>query len=278
LITLDNLIVHDLVKQALKEDIGHGDLTTNAFISPEKNAKAVFNSRESCIISGLQVAETVYKILDPYIEFKPLIQDGDKISPGENIAVVKGNARAIITGERVALNFLQRMSGIASKTYKYQQAINPYKAKIADTRKSCPNFRIFEKYSVKVGGGSPHRFGLFDCVMIKDNHIEIAGSIEDAVKTARNNIPHTIKIEVETENLAQVEEALNAGADIIMLDNMPISDMKKAVDYIKGRAIVEASGKISIESINSIAATGVDIISTSTITAKAGIIDIGLDV
>ena len=278
MISLENFIVYDLVKQALKEDIGHGDLTTNSFVSPYKVIEARFNSREDGILSGLPVVKTILKMLDENIEFMPILQDGDKILKGQNIAVVKGKARAILTGERLSLNFIQRMSAIATMTNKFQESIAPYKAKISDTRKSCPNFRIFEKYSVKVGGGSPHRFGLYDAVMIKDNHIKTAGSIREAVKIAKENVPHTIKIEVETENLAQVIEALDARADIIMFDNMSVEEMKKAVEIINGKSITEASGTINLETVNFIASSGVDYISTSAITAKAGIIDIGLDV
>ncbi len=278
MISLDNFIVYDLIRQALKEDIGHGDLTTNSFISPDKIIEARLNSREEGILSGLHVVKTVFKMLDENIEFTSFLQDGDKISQGRDIAVIKGNARAILTGERVALNFIQRMSAIATMTDKFQQAIAPYKAMISDTRKSCPNFRIFEKYSVKIGGGSPHRFGLYDAVMIKDNHIKTAGSIKEAVKIARQNIPHTIKIEVETENISQVQESINAGADIIMFDNMSVEEMKKAVELVNGRAITEASGTVNIAAVNKIASSGVDYISTSSITAKAGILDIGLDV
>ncbi|MEI8389848.1 MAG: carboxylating nicotinate-nucleotide diphosphorylase [bacterium] len=275
---MDNFVVYDLVRQALKEDIGHGDLTTNSFISSDKIIEAKFNSREEGVLAGLPVVKSIFKMLDENIEFTSILNDGDKIVKGQDIAVVKGKARAILTGERVALNFIQRMSAIATKTNQFQEAIKPYKAKISDTRKSCPNFRIFEKYSVKAGGGFPHRFGLYDAVMIKDNHIKAAGSIKEAVKTAKQNVPHTIKIEVETENFAQIIEAVDSGADIIMFDNMSVEEMKKGVEFVNGRSITEASGTINLETINLIASSGVDYISTSAITAKAGILDIGLDV
>ena len=278
MVSLDNFMVQKLVKQALEEDIGSGDLTTNSCISADKTIEAKFVSRESGILAGLPVVETVFKMLDENLEFIPVLKDGDKIEKGQVLAVVKGNARAILTGERVALNFIQRMSAIATMTDKFQQAIKPYKAKITDTRKTCPNFRVFEKYSVKVGGGSPHRFGLCDAVMIKDNHINAVGSIKEAVKAVKENIGHTVKIEVETENSNQVKEALDAGADIIMLDNMPIELMKEAVEIICGNAITEASGTVSLKTVNAIASCGVEFISTSAITAKAGIIDIGLDI
>jgi len=278
MISLDNLTVNDLIKQSLIEDIGHGDLTTNAFVDKDMTMEALMTSREDGILSGIEIAEKVFKMLDENIEFTAFLKDGDKICQGQTIAKIKGKARAILTGERLALNFVQRMSAIATETNRYQKAIEPYKAKICDTRKSCPNFRIFEKYSVKIGGGSPHRFGLFDAVMIKDNHIKAARSIEAAVKTAREKIPHTIKIEVETETLEQVQQAIDAKADIIMLDNMDTKTMTQAVKLIDKKAITEASGRVSLESVNEIASCGVDYISTSAITAKAGIIDIALDV
>ncbi|HSA07418.1 MAG TPA: carboxylating nicotinate-nucleotide diphosphorylase [Candidatus Gastranaerophilales bacterium] len=278
MISLDSLMAKDLVKQALIEDIGHGDLTTDSFIDPEKQIIASYNVREDGIIAGLPLLKTIFSFLDAEIKIETFIKDGNKIKAGQKIAVISGNARAILAGERVSLNFLQRMSAIATLTNKYQEAIKPYKAKVCDTRKSCPNFRVFEKYSVGIGGGSPHRFGLYDAVMIKDNHIEITGSIKEAVKVARSKIPHTVKIEVETENLDQVKEAFEAGADIILLDNMPVEMMKNAVDFIDDRVIIEASGAISLENINKSASSGVNYISTSSITAKAGVLDIGLDI
>ncbi len=277
MISVDSLMVHKLIKQALSEDIGTGDITTNSIISQEKTIEAKFNSREDGILAGLPVAEIIFKILDENIEFIALLKDGDKMIKGQDIVIVKGSARAILTGERVALNFLQRMSAIATMTNKFQEAIKPYKAKIADTRKTCPNFRIFEKYSVQIGGGIPHRFGLDNAVMIKDNHIQAVGSIQEAVKLAKQNISFTTKIEVETENINQVSEALESGADIIMLDNMSVEEMKKAVELINNRKITEVSGNVSLETVNLIASCGVDYISASAITAKAGIIDIGLD-
>ncbi|NLF84272.1 MAG: carboxylating nicotinate-nucleotide diphosphorylase [Candidatus Gastranaerophilales bacterium] len=277
MVSLDTLQVRKLIRQALAEDIGTGDLTTNALISPEQQLSAIYNTREDGIIAGLPILSLIFRELDPQINVKLLVNDGDRIEKGQQLAVVSGNARAILTGERLSLNFIQKMSAIATLTDKFQQAIRPYKAVICDTRKSCPNFRIFEKYSVGIGGGKPHRMGLYDAVMIKDNHICAAGSIEKAVKAARKAVPHAITIEVETENIAQVQEALFADADIIMLDNMPVAMMKEAVQLINGRAITEASGTVSLENVNVIASTGVDYISTSAITAKAGILDIGLD-
>lgn len=274
MLSLNSPIVNDLVKQALLEDIGTGDLTTTALIPENKLITAKYNFREEGIIAGLPLLKMIF----PDIKIEFLVNEGDKVKAGQDVAVLSGSAAAILTGERLSLNFMQRMSAIATMTAKFQQAIHPYNAKISDTRKSCPNFRIFEKYSVSVGGGSPHRFGLYDCVMIKDNHIVAAGGIKQAVVAARAKIPHTIKIEVETETLDQVKEALEHGADIIMLDNMSVADMKQAVNLIDKRAITEASGTITLENVNEIASSGVDYISTSAITARAGILDIGLDI
>jgi nicotinate-nucleotide pyrophosphorylase (carboxylating) len=274
---LYNPIIKKLVIQALEEDIGSGDLTTNAIIKPDQKLTAKVNSRLNCIVAGIDVLKLVFSTLDPEINYDIFVNDGQMVDKGQDIAVIKGNARAILTGERTALNFIQRMSAIATLTHQYQDAIKPYKAKITDTRKTTPNFRIFEKYSVKTGGGYPHRFGLYDAVLIKDNHIQATGSLKEAVLLAKENISHTTKIEVETENIDQVKEALNAGADIIMLDNMSIDEMKQAVLLINGKAITEASGNVNLDTVNVIASTGVDYISTSAITARAGIIDIGLD-
>ncbi len=275
--SLDTPVVKDLIKQALIEDIGHGDLTTNAFISEHQEMIARYNARKSCVIAGLPIIKLVFEILGADVRIETLVKEGDIIQAGKDIAIIRGNARAILTGERLSLNFLQRMCAIATMTHRFKQAIEPYKAKVSDTRKSCPNFRIFEKYSVSVGGGSPHRFGLYDCMMIKDNHIALAGNITEAIKHARNKIPHTVKIEVETQSLEQVSQAIELGVELILLDNMPIEQMKEAVSLIRKRAIVEASGNVTLENINQVASTGVDYISTSAITARAGIIDIGLD-
>lgn len=274
MLSLNSPIVKNLIKQALIEDIGTGDLTTSALIPENKTITAKYNFRESGTIAGLPLLKMIFPDI---IKIEFLVNDGDKVEAGQDVAIITGSAAAILTGERLSLNFIQRMSAIATMTAKFQQEIHPYKAKICDTRKSCPNFRIFEKYSVSVGGGSPHRFGLYDCIMIKDNHIAATGGIKQAVATARERIPHTIKIEVETESIKQVWEALDAGADIIMLDNMPIAEMEEAVNLINKRAITEASGTITLENVNEIASSGVDYISTSAITARAGIIDIGLD-
>lgn len=274
----DTPIIKDLIKQALIEDIGSGDLTTTALIPESSQITARYNFRESGIIAGLPVLGIIFGMLSPDISLEYLVKEGDQLERGQDAVIIRGNARTILTGERLSLNFLQRLSAIATVTFGFQQAIRPFRAKICDTRKSCPNFRIFEKYAVRTGGGSPHRLGLYDCVMIKDNHIRTAGSIHRAVQAARENIPHTVRVEVEADNLEQVKEALEAGADIIMFDNMPVEIMKEAVNLVNSRAITEASGTVTLENVNAIASSGVDYISTSAITARAGIIDIGLDI
>lgn len=274
---LSKFYIEEHVKSALKEDIGFGDITTENLAGEHDILTGALVSRSNGILCGCEVFKTVFKILSDEIDIKFYFNDGDFIKKRDKIAEIKGNAKALLMGERVALNYLQRMSGIATETHKYQEAIKPYKAKIVDTRKTTPNFRAFEKYAVQTGGGALHRFNLSDCAMIKDNHIKLAGSIKKAVKILRENISHAHKIEVECDNLKQVKEAVWAGADIIMLDNMSVPSMKKACEIISNKAIIEASGNVSLETVNKIASSGVDIISSSAIVAKAPTLDIGLD-
>lgn len=274
---LSSFYVKDHVKAALQEDIGFGDITTENLAADTDYLKGELNTRSEGILCGIEVFKTVYETLSNDIKIKFYFKDGDKIKKGDKIADIEGPAKYLLMGERVALNYIQRMSGIATETGKYQDAIGSYPAKIVDTRKTTPNFRAFEKYSVKVGGGALHRFNLSDCAMIKDNHIRLAGSITQAVKKLRENISHAHKIEVECDTLEQVKEAVTTGADIIMLDNMDIETMKKACEFINHKAIVEASGNVKLDTVNSIASTGVDIISSSAIVAKAPTLDIALD-
>lgn len=275
---LHDFVIEEQVKLALKEDIGYGDISTDYIEASGKFLKAFMNSREEGVLCGINVVCKVFEVLDKDIKITTFLNDGDKISKGQDIAIIEGDARAILTGERLALNYIQRMSAIATLTAKYVEVLKPYKAKIAETRKTTPNFRIFEKYAVKIGGATPHRFGLSDCVMLKDNHIALCGGIKEAVATVRKHISHTHKIEVEIDTLEQVKEAVEAGADIIMLDNMSPETMKKAIEIIKGRAITEASGNVNMKTLEDIAKTGVDIISSGALTSKAGILDIGLDI
>jgi len=277
-VLLSNFYIEEHVKNALKEDIGFGDITTENLASETETLSGSLNTREDGILCGIHVFETVFKILSPNVQIKFYFKDGDKIKKGDKIADISGSAKAILMGERVALNYIQRMSGISTETNKYQTAIGNLPAKIVDTRKTTPNFRAFEKYSVKIGGGALHRFNLSDCAMIKDNHIKFAGSITNAVKKLRENISHAHKIEVECDTLEQVKEALEAGADIIMLDNMSCEMMKEACRIINKRAIAEASGNVKLETVRKIAECGVDIISSSAIVAKAPTLDLGLDI
>ena len=274
---LNSFYIEEHVRQALKEDIGFGDITTDYLTDDNEQLACELNSRVDGILCGRLVFETVFKILSNEIEVKFYLKDGDIIKKGDKIADIIGPARYVLMGERVALNYIQRMSGIATETYKYQRMIGDYKAKIVDTRKTTPLFRAFEKYSVKMGGGSLHRFNLSDCAMIKDNHIKYAGSLTKAVEKLRKHISHAHKIEVECDTIEQVKEAISCGADIIMLDNMSLDTMSECVKLINGKAIVEASGNVNLDTVKSIAVTGVDIISSSAIVAKAPTLDLGLD-
>ena len=274
---LNNFFIEDHVRKALEEDIGFGDITTDYLTNEEDEMKCELTSRVEGILCGRNVFEAVFRILSAKVEVKFYFNDGDVIKKGDKIADIKGPARYVLMGERTALNYIQRMSGIATETNKYQKAIGNYKAKIVDTRKTTPLFRAFEKYSVKIGGGSLHRFNLSDCAMIKDNHIKYAGSLTKAVEKLREHISHAHKIEVECDTIEQVKEAITCGADIIMLDNMSLETMSECVKLINGKAIVEASGNVNLETVSKIASTGVDIISSSAIVAKAPTLDLGLD-
>lgn len=275
---MDYLGLNDLIKRALEEDVGYGDITTQSLVPSEQKACGIFSAKTPGIVAGIKVSQAVFTYLDPEVEFDTLKSDGDEIQPGDVIAVVRGRARTLLTGERVALNFLQRLSGIASKTRKMVDMIKYSKAELLDTRKTTPGLRVLEKYAVGVGGARNHRFGLFDGVMIKDNHIKIVGSIQKAVSTARQKVPHTIKIEVEVETLEQLHEALEAHADIIMLDNMDIYEMIEAVNIVGGRALLEASGGINEGNLVEAARTGVDFISMGALTHAATSLDISFDI
>lgn len=274
---LSNFYVEDHVKHALMEDIGFGDVTTESIVGEDKIFEASLVSRCEGVICGLEVFKTVFKILSDKVKVELLFKDGDKIKKGDVLATLTGPGKYLLLGERVSLNYIQRMSGIATETHKYQTAIGDLPCKIVDTRKTTPNFRAFEKYSVKVGGGALHRFNLSDCAMIKDNHIQVAGSVTNAVKMVKANLSHAHKVELECDTLDQVKEALPLGVDIIMLDNMDLETMKTAVKLIDHKAIVEASGNVRLETVRAIAECGVDIISSSAIVAKAPTLDLGLD-
>ena len=275
---LDKFLIENIIKNALREDMNGGDITSDYLIDKSSIGKGIITSKEEGIICGLDIAELVFSALDSTLTFTKLKSDGDMVTKGEDIATIEGSLASILKGERVALNFLQRMSGIASKSRIFADKVKEYKVRIVDTRKTTPGLRIFEKYSVKTGGCFNHRHNLSDAVMIKDNHIIAAGGIKHAVEKLRKNIPHTTKIEVEVKNLEELQEALDLNTDIIMLDNMSIENMKKAVEITKGKAILEASGNVTEENIIEIAKTGVDIISVGALTHSVKSLDISLNI
>ncbi len=267
-----------IIEQALSEDLGSGDVTTEAMIQPDSRSVAVILAKQDLVLAGLDVARAVFHHLDPDIQFTSFAKDGDRINAGTELAKLSGSTRALLAGERVALNLLQHLCGIATFTAKYVEKVKGLRVDVLDTRKTLPGLRRLEKYAVRVGGGKNHRFGLFDGVLIKDNHIRAAGSITQAIEQARKKIHHLLKIEVETCSIDEVREALSAKADIIMLDNMPADMMREAVKVIGGRALVEASGNVKLETIRSIAETGVDCISSGSLTHSAPAADISMKI
>ena len=273
---MDYLGLDELLLSALKEDVGTGDITTLSCIPAENRSEGRFLAKESGVICGLDIAKRVFQLVDESVSFSADVKDGDRVEKGQYFASVSGSSRSILTGERVALNLMQRLSGTATATAAAVSQVAGTKARIVDTRKSTPGLRVLEKYAVRVGGGHNHRFNLADGVLIKDNHIAAAGGIEKAISAARAAVPHVMKIEVETETLAQVQQALDAGADIIMLDNMTNEQMKEAVCLISGRAITEASGNMGEKNLADVAATGVDIISIGALTHSVKAMDISL--
>ena len=273
---LNDIMLDKLIMNALSEDVGTGDITTESTIPETARAHGLYKAKESGVLCGIGVAARVFELIDRDIEFTPLKRDGDRIEKGEIIAEVRGKATNVLTGERVGLNLMQRMSGIATRTAEAVAQVEGTGAKICDTRKTTPGLRVVEKYAVKVGGGTNHRFNLADGILIKDNHIVAAGSITNAVKAARANAPHTLKIEVEVETFDELNEALEAGADIIMLDNMSCEDMKKAVGIVNGRAITEASGNMGDRNLREVADCGVDLISIGALTHSVRSLDISL--
>jgi len=265
-----------IIENALLEDIHTGDITTLAVVPEPRAATARLIAKEAMVLAGIDVAARVFHLLDNAVVFTPAFKDGDHLEPGDVLAEIVGKAAVLLQGERVALNLLQRMCGVATLTSRYVAAVEGTRARVVDTRKTTPGLRLLDKYAVRVGGGINHRTGLYDGVLIKENHIAAAGGITEAVRRARAYIPHTMKIEVETESLAEVGEALAANADIIMLDNMDLTTMAEAVRLIDGRALVEASGGVNLDSIRAIAGTGVDIISVGALTHSARAMDISM--
>ncbi len=272
---LTSKLIDDLIDIAIREDIGHGDITSNAI---ENNNKAIFNfiAKDEFIFCGTFIAQKVFNKIDPSLEVEFLINDGEIPEKNKTFGTVKGKTTSILKGERTALNFLQRLSGIATNTQKFIKKLNSDKIKILDTRKTTPGHRILQKYAVKVGGGSNHRFGLYDGVMLKDNHIDVAGGIKKAVETVRNNIPSTIKIEVETRTLKEVKEAVDAGADIIMLDNFKTDEIKKACEIINKKTKIEISGGVNLNNICNYSKFDIDYISIGALTHQAQSVDISL--
>jgi len=270
--------IKSVIDYALKEDIGNGDITTNSLIPLDLRTKATMVAKSTGVIAGLAIAEYVFRTLSADITWKSFVNDGDKVSKGDLLLEISGSYRALLTGERVALNFLQRMSGIATMTANYVDTLKGYKTKILDTRKTVPGLRLLDKYAVMMGGGTNHRIGLYDMVLIKDNHIKIAGGITNAVTQIKKNLPDGIKIEVETTTIEEVHEALATGVDIIMLDNMSNSTMTESVRIIGGHAKVEASGNMTMDRLKEVAATGVGFISIGALTHSVTAFDISMNI
>lgn len=269
-----------VIRGWLAEDIGTGDVTTMSTIAAEHRSKAIIHVKDDGIVAGLPVARAVFATVDPELRFVELAEEGAAVAKGTVIAEVEGATRSILLGERLALNLLQRMSGIATRTRQFALQLAGLPTRLVDTRKTTPGHRLLEKYAVRVGGGHNHRFGLYDAVMIKDNHIKGAGGVAEAIRAARRDISHTMKIEVEVENAEQLEAALDAGADIIMLDNMAVPAMAEAVRRIRAAAphvVIEASGTVTLETVRDIALAGVDVISVGRLTYSVQALDISLD-
>jgi len=278
---LDPAILYAYAADYLKEDLGRGDLTTQATVRGGARGRGRFLAKEEFILCGLEIAEAVFTALDGSIQLESRVYDGEKLSAGSEFAIVEGPAAVLLTGERTALNLLQRLSGVATLTRAYVDKIEGTGAKIVDTRKTTPGLRILEKYAVTVGGGFNHRFGLDDGVLIKDNHIALAGGVRRAIEMARNEVPHLLKIEVEVSNQSQLREAIAAEADVIMLDNMSLEETQQSVELIRMQAphaIIEVSGGVSLESVRGMAECGVDLISVGAITHSARAVDISLKI
>lgn len=275
---MNRLALEELVRRALTEDIGPIDITTEATVPEDWEAVAVVYAKENGVFCGHAVAELVFSLLDPHLTYARLVEEGADVAAGEPVARVVGKARAVLSGERVTLNLIQRMSGIATITRRLSERIKYYKARLVETRKTAPGLRLVDKYAVRVGGGGSHRYALFDAVLIKDNHIAIAGGIRQAITAARRAAPFTSKVEVEVRNLDELSAALEAGADIIMLDNMDPEDIREAVQLVEGRSILEASGRINESNLEDVAKTGVDFISMGALTHSVQALDVSLEV
>jgi nicotinate-nucleotide pyrophosphorylase (carboxylating) len=273
----NRVYVDKVIRAALEEDIGAGDITTDAIIDSAAEGKAILETREQIVLAGLPVFGRVFELLNPQIEVENHYKDGRIVPAGGVICHISGSLSVILKAERTALNFIQRMSGIATLTRRYVEKVGAEKAKVLDTRKTVPGLRSFDKYAVRMGGGLNHRFGLYDAILIKDNHIEAAGSITKAVELAKKNASRGIRVEVEVENLDHVDEAIRAGADAILLDNMSTDEIRKAVNKVSGRIPVEVSGGVNLENIGEIARTGVDLISVGALTHSVRAVDLSLE-
>ena len=275
---MDTFLLDPILRAFLAEDLEHGDLTTEAIFAAEDRAAASFVARHPMVVVGMvSVASRVFALLDPEVSCTGAMADGKRVETGAELLRIQGRTRTLLRAERVALNLVQRLCGIATLTEAFVEQVAGTRARIVDTRKTTPGLRLLEKYAVRAGGGRNHRFSLSDGVLIKDNHIAACGSITEAVQRVRQRVPHTIAIEVETDTLDQVEECLRCGVGVIMLDNMDLATMRRAVALINGRALVEASGGVTLESVRAIAETGVDIISAGALTHSARACDIGMD-
>ena len=275
---LPRVLIEPLVAGALREDLGRaGDLTTDAIVPADARARMTIRARQPGVVAGLDLARLAFALVDPAIVLDVEKPDGSLITPGDVVGTLNGPARGLLTGERVALNFLGRMSGIATATRTIVDSVRGTRATIVDTRKTTPGLRAIEKYAVRAGGGGNHRFGLDDAVLIKDNHVAVAGGIRPAIERAKAGAGHLVKIEVEVDTLEQLEEALAIGVDAVLLDNMSLADLARAVAMVGGRAITEASGRVTPETAPAIAATGVDLISVGWLTHSSPVLDLGLD-
>ncbi|MEW6266764.1 MAG: carboxylating nicotinate-nucleotide diphosphorylase [Thermodesulfobacteriota bacterium] len=266
-----------IVRLALAEDVGHGDLTTSLTIDPSSKSKARIFAKQEIVVAGLETARLLFEEVDPEVQFQAQAKDGDRVAAGRTLVALDGPTASILTAERTALNFLMRLSGVATLTARFVSATAGHKARIIDTRKTTPGLRVLEKAAVRAGGGFNHRFNLADGVLIKDNHIAAAGSITAAVSRAKQGAPHTLKIEVEVEDLAGLEEALAAGADAVLLDNMDVDRIARAVSLTAGRVVLEASGNMTLERVKAVAAAGVDLISVGALTHSAPAVDLSLE-
>ncbi|GAA2092670.1 carboxylating nicotinate-nucleotide diphosphorylase [Aeromicrobium tamlense] len=266
-----------VVEMALDEDAPHGDLTSEVFVPRDAVATADLVAREPGVLAGAEVVEVAFTAIDPAVEVEVLVADGHRFAAGEKLATIRGNARAVLRGERIALNLVQRMCGIATLTATYVEAAGP-SVRVADTRKTTPGLRALERHAVRCGGGHNHRFSLSDAVMAKDNHLALVDDITAAIRSAREQLPHTTHLEVEVDRLDQIEPVLAGGVDTIMLDNFSLDDLRAGVELVAGRALVEASGGVDLTTIGAIAATGVDVVSVGALTHSVRNLDLGLDV